>query len=92
MQVRWLKKALRNLEQVHQYISVNNPEASVQTILKIQTAIKQLASFPNMGRLGRVEGTRELVIGNTPYIVVYRVKGTNLEILRILHSSKKYPE
>ncbi|MEC4819012.1 MAG: type II toxin-antitoxin system RelE/ParE family toxin [Scytonema sp. PMC 1069.18] len=92
MQIKWLKKALRNLEQVYQHISVDNPEAAIRTILKIQAAVEQLASFPHMGRLGRLEGTRELVIGNTPYIIVYRVKTTTVEILRILHSSRKYPE
>ncbi|WP_017318836.1 type II toxin-antitoxin system RelE/ParE family toxin [Mastigocladopsis repens] len=92
MQVRWLKKALRNLEQMHQYISEDSPEAAVQIIQKIQVGVDQLASFPNMGRVGRVEGTRELVIPNTPYFLVYRVKGTTVEILRILHGSRKYPE
>jgi toxin ParE1/3/4 len=91
MQVRWLKKALQNLEQMYQYISADNPDAAVKTIIKIQSAVEQLASFPNIGKVGRVEGTRELVIGNTPYFVVYRVKGQRVEILRILHGSRKYP-
>ncbi|MUG95218.1 type II toxin-antitoxin system mRNA interferase toxin, RelE/StbE family [Scytonema sp. UIC 10036] len=92
MQVRWLKKALLNLEQAYQYISVDNLDAAVKTIMKIQAAVNQLASFPIMGKVGRVAGTRELVIGSTPYFVVYRVKGERVEILRILHGSRKYPE
>lgn len=65
MQVRWLKKALQNLEQVYQHIYQDNPAAAVQTILKIQAVVEQLESFPNMGKIGRVEGTRELIITNT---------------------------
>ncbi len=45
-----------------------------------------------MGKSGRVEGTRELIISNSPYILIYRVKEESVEILRILHTSKRYPE
>ena len=44
-----------------------------------------------MGRQGRIDNTRELVIGNTPYIVIYRIKNDAIEILRILHSARKFP-
>jgi toxin ParE1/3/4 len=45
-----------------------------------------------MGRLGRVEGTRELVIANTPYILIYRINLESVEILRVFHTSKSYPD
>jgi toxin ParE1/3/4 len=92
MAVRWLKKALRNLEQVHQYIAVDDPEAAIQAVLRIQSAVQQLELFPMMGKVGRVEGTRELVIPGTSFIVIYRVQGKGVQILRILHGSKKYPD
>jgi len=92
MDVRWLRKALRNLEQLHTYICENNPEAATSTVLKIQAAVTQLAKFPYMGRTGRVEGTRELVISKTPYFVVYRVKNNEVHILRVLHNARKYPD
>jgi toxin ParE1/3/4 len=44
-----------------------------------------------MGRSGRVDATKELVILGTPYLVIYRVKGKRVEILRVLHGSRKYP-
>ena len=69
-----------------------HPEAARQLILRIQSAVGQLAEFPFMGRVGRVEATRELVISNTSYLIIYRVKEESVEILRILHSSRKYPE
>ncbi len=64
-------------------------DRTVRLILKIQAALDQLA-FPVMGKSGRVEAPRELVTSGTPYIVVYRVKGKTVEILRVLHSSKSY--
>ncbi len=91
MQVKWLRKALRNLEQAHRHIS-DDPEAAMRTMMRIQAAVSQLEEFPCMGRTGRVEGTRELVIANTPYLVVYRLKGDIVEILRVLHASSRYPD
>ncbi|MDZ8106623.1 MAG: type II toxin-antitoxin system RelE/ParE family toxin [Nostoc sp. DedQUE12a] len=91
MQIKWLRRALRNLEQAHSYISKENPEAAQEVILKIQVAASQLENYPFMGRPGRVEGTRELVISSTPYIVIYRIKEESVEILRVLHTSKRYP-
>lgn len=92
MQVRWLRKALRNLEQAHAYIAKDNPEAAIRTVLKIQVAVDQLGQFPLMGRIGRVEGTRELVIANTSYFVIYGLKDNTVEILRVLHTSMRYPD
>ena len=56
MVVRWLKKALRNLEQAHVYIAKDDPVAATQILLKIQQAVARLKTFPEMGRKGRVEG------------------------------------
>ncbi|RAM50976.1 MAG: type II toxin-antitoxin system RelE/ParE family toxin [Hapalosiphonaceae cyanobacterium JJU2] len=91
MQIKWLKKALRNIEQIHEYIAQDNPRAAISVTLKIQQAVNQLANTPYIGREGRVEGTRELVILQTPYIVIYRVKGDTVQVIRILHGSRKYP-
>jgi toxin ParE1/3/4 len=90
--VKWLRKALKNLEQAYDYVAEENVEAAVGLVLKIHAATEQLAEFPMMGRVGRLDGTRELVITNTPYIVIYRVRGRSVEILRVLHSSRKYPD
>lgn len=92
MPVKWLRKALKNLEQAYDFVAADDPEAAVQVVLRIQAAVEQLNNFPLLGRGGRVEGTRELVIANTPFIVVYRVKGRTAEILRVLHSSRQYPD
>jgi toxin ParE1/3/4 len=90
--VKWLRKALKSLEQAYDYVAEADEDAAINLVLKIQAATQQLAGFPMMGRVGRVDGTRELVIANTPYLVIYRVKASAVEILRVLHSSRKYPE
>ena len=54
-------------------------------------AVELLATHPASGRIGRVPGTRELVITGTPYIVPYRVRGDAVEILRVFHGARKWP-
>ena len=66
------------------------PAAEKQLKL-ITRAVEQLANFPEMGRPGRVGGTRELVIQGTPYIVAYRLKGTTVRILALLHGARRWP-
>ncbi|MFM6250342.1 MAG: type II toxin-antitoxin system RelE/ParE family toxin, partial [Dolichospermum sp.] len=90
--VKWLRQALRNLEQVRNYIIQDNPTAAQELIIKIQNAANQLEKYPFMGKSGRVEGTKELIISNSPYMIIYRVKEESVEVLRILHTSKCYPE
>ncbi|MEI6445211.1 MAG: type II toxin-antitoxin system RelE/ParE family toxin [Nostocales cyanobacterium ELA583] len=92
MQIKWLRQVLRNLKQAHNYIIKDNPTAAQELILKIQNAANQLENYPLMGKSGRVEGTRELIISNSPYIIIYRVKEESIEILRIFHTSKRYPD
>jgi toxin ParE1/3/4 len=91
MKIKWLRKSINNLEKIAQYIQQDNPSASLNVITKIQVSVNKLSEFPLMGRKGRIEGTRELIITNSPYIVVYRVQADRIEILRILHSSQKFP-
>ncbi|GBO56321.1 YafQ toxin protein [Pseudanabaena sp. lw0831] len=90
MKVRLLRKALHNLEVIHEYIARDNPEAALKLVIKIRSAVKQLETFPEMGRVGRVKETREIVVN--PYFIVYRVNGSFVDILRILHSARKFPD
>ncbi|MBE9050939.1 type II toxin-antitoxin system RelE/ParE family toxin [Nostocales cyanobacterium LEGE 11386] len=92
MQIKWLRRALRNLEQAHNYILKENPQVAPELILKIQNAANQLKNYPFVGKSGRIEGTRELIISNSPYILIYRVSEESVEILRVLHTSKRYPD
>ena len=91
MRVRWLKRALKNLDEEAEYIARDNPQAAARIVDRIATSVDRLATHPASGRPGRVPGTRELVISGTPYIVPYRVSDETLEILRVFHAARKWP-
>ncbi len=90
MRVRWLRAALRDLDSQLEYIAAQNPNAAARVSGRIEEAIERLAQFPQLGRAGRVAGTRELVVAGTPWIVVYRVRAL-IEILRLIHASQRWP-
>jgi len=92
VRVRWLRRALKNLDEEAEYIARDNPQAATRIVERIATSVGQLATHPASGRPGRVPGTRELVIAATPYIVPYRVHDDTVEILRIFHGARKWPE
>ena len=91
MHVNWLRTARANLIAVSEYIAQDNPDAAARTVAAITRAVESLGRFPAAGRPGRVPGTRELVVSGTPYIVPYRVRGNIVEVLRVLHASRKWP-
>ena len=94
MQVRWLRKALKNLDQELAYIAEDNPLAARLVAQRIEKAVKLLAESPTLGRPGRIPGTHELVIPKTRYIIPYRVRPRlrRIEILRVFHTSRKPAE
>ena len=91
MHVKWTRTALANLDEEAAYIAQHNPQAAADMVEKIEKAAQLLTDFPAMGRPGRVSGTRELVVTDTPYIVPYRVRGKTVHILRVFHTSRKWP-
>jgi toxin ParE1/3/4 len=91
VRVRWLRVALANLEEETDYIAEDNPAAADRLVQRIMRAVNLLAKNPAMGRPGRVSGTRELVVGDTPYIVPYRVRANAVEVLRVFHAARKWP-
>lgn len=92
MQIKWLRRAVENLDQEIQNISRDNPTAAAHIAESIVSAVKDLKQYPAMGRAGRVPGTRELVVTNTPYIIPYRVRQDRIEIIRVLHASRGWPQ
>ena len=92
MQIRWLNEAVLDLQKLHNYIKQDKPQAAAKVAKRIIDAVDLLAHHPGMGRAGRVPHTRELILGGTPYIIPYRVKGEKIEILRVLHASIPWPE
>jgi len=91
MQVRWLRTALRNLEDEAAYIAADDRAAARLVVGRVLQAVEQLAEQPSLGRPGRVPGTRELVVAGTRYLVPYRVRRDAVEILRVFHTSRRLP-
>ena len=91
MQIRWLTRATRALIAAHDYIAQDNPTAAKEFFRHVISSVEQLVQYPQIGRAGRVPGTRELVLAKYPYIVPYRVKGLEVQVLHVLHSSQIWP-
>ncbi len=91
MRLRWTHSASRDLELIEEHISRDNPGAAVDAVLEIIRQAELLTDYPDMGRVGRVDGTRELVIVGLPYVVPYTYKGNELVVIRVLHGAMKWP-
>lgn len=91
MRVKWTRTALANLDEEAAYIAQSNPQAAADIIERLEKAVRTLADFPAMGRPGRVSGTREMVVTDTPYTVPYRIRGETVHILRVFHTARKWP-
>ena len=92
MRIKWLRLALLDLDEVAAYIAQDNPTAAVGVVLRIIKAVSLLEDQPGLGRAGRVLGTRELLVPGTPFLVPYRAKDDVIQVLRVFHSSHKWPE
>ncbi len=91
MEIRWTRKALENLDQIGSYIAQGNPARASAFVGEIKEKIALLASFPALGRPGRVPGTRELIVHEN-YVVPYRVKGDAVQIIRVQHVARLWPK
>jgi toxin ParE1/3/4 len=93
MNVLWSPEAIEDLAALRAYISENNPAAAQRMAQRIVQLVQEvLTDNPEIGRPGRVPGTRELVVARTPYIVPYRVRNGRLEILRVYHGARRWPD
>ncbi len=90
-ELRWTQTAVQDLDDIGSYIAGDSPRSAEAIVRRLVEAAAFLAYHAEIGRLGRVAGTRELVVAGTPYIIVYRVKAT-IEILTILHTARKWPD
>ena len=88
MRVRWTPAAAADLERIGIYLKDRYPHYRQPTMLKLHEAIRSLKESPHRGRLGREDGTRELLFPPMPYIAVYRVREQDIEVLRIYHAAQ----
>ena len=91
VQVRWTSPAAQDLQQIARYIRKDNPSAARAVAQALFDAANCLEDFPNKGRIGRIERTRELVVPGLPYIVVYEVAGVSIHILHLYHGAREWP-
>jgi toxin ParE1/3/4 len=92
VQIIWTRRASRQLAVAYAYALETNPSAADRQATTLVRAVEQLSDFPELGRPGRVAGTREWVIQGTPYIVAYRIRTSRVRILALLHSARRWPE
>jgi toxin ParE1/3/4 len=89
--VVWSPRAVGHLADLRAYIAEDNPAAAGRVAGTILAAVDRLADLPNLGRPGRVAGTRELVIPGTAYVIPYRLRGDRLEIIAVFHGRQRWP-
>lgn len=92
MIIEWLPAALRDFDSIIDFIATDNPVAAIEQGDEIEEQVASLLQHRQLGRVGRVRGTRELIIVRTPYIVAYRIKSGNIQILRVLHGAQQWPD
>jgi toxin ParE1/3/4 len=91
VKLRWTLPAVEQLREVFDYIAEDHPAAALRMVLRIRLSIRQASRMPYAGRMGRIAGTRELVVPGTSYIVAYRVMEDAIHVLAILHGARKWP-
>jgi len=91
MTIVWSRRALRHLRHLRDYIAQDTPEAAARVAERLLASVELLAVHPHLGRPGRVLGTRELVVPDTPYVIPYRVRAARLELIAVFHGRQKWP-
>ena len=91
LRVEWSKGAERNLDSIEAYIAQENPAAAAKTVVKIvKRTFAQLSKHPASGKPGRINGTRELIFPEKPYIVIYSGHEETIFILRVFHTAQEF--
>ena len=92
MNVYFTPTAKTDLTQLKEYLEPRNAVAAQKQLSAIATSARMLETFPLIGKAGRVDETRELVVPGTNYILVYAILSPeSLYILRVLHGAEKFP-
>ncbi|OCJ50947.1 type II toxin-antitoxin system RelE/ParE family toxin [Agrobacterium rubi] len=89
--IRWTVRALQRLDEIGAYTEQEDPDAAARVVARIVASVDMLAEHPTAGRIGRITGTREVVLSDIPYIIPYRVR-QDIEIITVMHASQKWPK
>jgi toxin ParE1/3/4 len=91
MRLVWSQHATDDRLAIFMWVARDDPQAAADVDERIEEAARRLIDFPNSGRPGRIEGTRELVIARTPYVAPYQLVGDTVRILRVIHGARMWP-
>ena len=91
MKIVWSRRAIRHLVHVREYVEKESEKGASRIAGRILEAVDVLRDHPDMGRPGRLPGTRELVVPGTAYVIPYRVRGERLELIAVFHGRQKWP-
>ena len=92
MTIVWSPRATKHLAHLRAYIARDNPTAANRIASALLEAVERLAELPNLGRPGRVAGTRELVVPGTRYVIPYRLRADRLEVIAVFHARQTWPD
>ncbi len=91
MLIHWQEQAEAEIGDLLAYIAQDNVTAAYRVYEAIRKQVSLLGEYPEISRIGRIKGTRELmVVTATPYIVAYRIKKDRIDVLRVLQGSRKW--
>ncbi|SMF04412.1 addiction module toxin, RelE/StbE family [Xaviernesmea oryzae] len=90
MKIIWSRRALHDRDRIYSYIEEDDPSAALALDDFFENRSTQLAAHPMLGRVGRVDGTRELVV-HPNYILIYDIADASVRILRVLHAARQWP-
>jgi toxin ParE1/3/4 len=88
VEVVWSPPALARLREIRAFIALDKPDAAERLATRIVAIVESLKAYPYLGRAGAEPGIRELVIGGTPYTILYRVRASRVIIATIWHSAQ----
>ena len=91
MKIVWSRRAIRHLTALREYIAEDSPQNAAEVAGRIVETVELLVTQPQIGRPGRIAGTRELIVPDTPYLLPYRIRSQRLEIIAVLHGRQKWP-
>jgi toxin ParE1/3/4 len=92
VKLQWTIPAAEQLEQAYQYIAERNLTSAEQITNHIVDITEMLGKHPQGGRRGRVAGTREFAVPDTPFVIAYSVRTETVFILAVYHAARKWPE
>lgn len=89
VEIVWSPLARARLEEIRAFVALDKPDAAERLAIRIVAVVEALRNQPYLGRAGSSPAIRELVIGGTPYIILYRVRRNRVTICTVWHAARR---